>query len=205
MPLNNWRRCITRSGNSAMRNGRSAAHWRRVRTMQFCASTCGRRATRERTRRTRGTRRASLAKENPLLIEKREGDLLQMQILMPAKDIEEAGAPRTARRFFFCPQAIRRRRHRIRKGDRCRPIQCVDAQSSRPCLSPKPKTAGSRALLSRGVEAESILSRSPEQHRNSRVRQAALRERARSIRKGAEDSSGIAHRFCSTWARVCSI
>ena len=33
---------------------------------------------------------ASLAKDNPLLIEKREGDLLQVQILMAAKDLEEA-------------------------------------------------------------------------------------------------------------------
>jgi tetratricopeptide (TPR) repeat protein len=32
----------------------------------------------------------SLAAQNPLLIEKREGDLLQMQILMLSKDIEEA-------------------------------------------------------------------------------------------------------------------
>jgi tetratricopeptide (TPR) repeat protein len=32
----------------------------------------------------------SLTKDNPLLVEKRESDLLQMQILMPAKDIEEA-------------------------------------------------------------------------------------------------------------------
>jgi len=32
----------------------------------------------------------SLLKDNPLLIEKREGDLLQVQILMPAKDLEEA-------------------------------------------------------------------------------------------------------------------
>src|SRR5262249_41298548 len=32
----------------------------------------------------------SLAGQNPLLIEKREGDLLQMQILLPAKTIEEA-------------------------------------------------------------------------------------------------------------------
>ena len=31
-----------------------------------------------------------VAKENPLLIEKREGDLLQMQMLMPAKDLDEA-------------------------------------------------------------------------------------------------------------------
>jgi protein O-GlcNAc transferase len=33
---------------------------------------------------------ASLAKDNPQLVEKREGDLLQMQILMSQKDIEEA-------------------------------------------------------------------------------------------------------------------
>src|SRR5215510_1823248 len=32
----------------------------------------------------------SLATDNPVLIEKREGDLLQMRVLMPAKDLEEA-------------------------------------------------------------------------------------------------------------------
>jgi tetratricopeptide (TPR) repeat protein len=32
----------------------------------------------------------TLTKDNPLLVEKREGDLLQMQVLMPQKDVEEA-------------------------------------------------------------------------------------------------------------------
>ncbi|HLH30584.1 MAG TPA: tetratricopeptide repeat protein [Terriglobia bacterium] len=41
---------------------------------------------------TRSSREVAneVAKQNPLLIEKQDGDLLQMQILMPAKDLEEA-------------------------------------------------------------------------------------------------------------------
>src|SRR5262245_9435625 len=33
---------------------------------------------------------SAIERENPVLIEKREGDLLQMQILMPKKDLDEA-------------------------------------------------------------------------------------------------------------------
>jgi tetratricopeptide (TPR) repeat protein len=43
----------------------------------------------------------SLAKDSPLFIEKREGDLLQMQILMAAKDLEEAGVHERRGDSFF--------------------------------------------------------------------------------------------------------
>ena len=43
----------------------------------------------------------SLAKDNALLIEKREGDLLQMQILMTAKDLEEASLHERRGDSFF--------------------------------------------------------------------------------------------------------
>src|SRR5499427_953754 len=44
---------------------------------------------------------AGLTNSNPLLIEKREGDLLQMQILMPAKDLEEASVHEKRGDSFF--------------------------------------------------------------------------------------------------------
>ena len=44
---------------------------------------------------------AGLTNSNPLLIEKREGDLLQMQILMPTKDLEEASVHEKRGDSFF--------------------------------------------------------------------------------------------------------
>jgi tetratricopeptide (TPR) repeat protein len=44
---------------------------------------------------------SNIERENPVLIEKREGDLLQMQILMPKKDLEEASLHEKRGDSFF--------------------------------------------------------------------------------------------------------
>ena len=64
------------------------------------------RYARENTKNARDVATA-LAKNNPVLVEKREGDILQMQILMPAKDVEEATLHERRGDSFFARKMFR--------------------------------------------------------------------------------------------------